>query len=130
MDLHPRAVVEPMKKVGGGSIINVASVAGMRGTSTLFAYTATKCAVGGMWKSAAHELARFGIRVKCVIPGFIDTPFNHNTPVRMNELLVKSTPLRRAGEPAELAGRVLFLAAHKASFATGTDFVIDGGMSI
>jgi 3alpha(or 20beta)-hydroxysteroid dehydrogenase len=128
--LGMRAVLEPMKRAGGGAIINVASVAGLQGTSTLFAYTASKWAVRGMSKSAALELARYNIRVNVINPGVIDTPINHDNPDKMNQVLVKTTPMRRMGEPSEIAEAVLFVASDAASFATGADFTIDGGMSI
>jgi 3alpha(or 20beta)-hydroxysteroid dehydrogenase len=125
-----RAVLEPMKRAGGGSIINVGSVAALQGTSTLFAYTASKWAVRGMSKSAALELARYNIRVNAIHPGVIDTPINHDNPEKMNQVLVQSTPMRRMGQPAEIAEAVLFVASDRAGFATGADFTIDGGMSI
>lgn len=128
--LGMRAVLEPMKRAGGGAIINVASVAGLQGTSTLFAYTASKWAVRGMSKSAALELARYNIRVNVINPGVIDTPINYDNPDRMNQVLVQTTPMRRMGEPSEIAEAVLFIASDAASFATGADFTIDGGMSI
>ena len=128
--LGMRAVVEPMRAVGGGSIVNLASVAGLRGTSTLFAYSATKWAVRGMTKSAALELARFQIRVNAVCPGVIDTPMNADNPPGMNDVLVKTTPLRRMGQAAEIADAVLYLVSPSASFVTGTELVVDGGMSI
>lgn len=128
--LGMRAVLEPMKRAGGGSIINVGSVAALQGTSTLFAYTASKWAVRGMSKSAALELARYNIRVNTVHPGVIDTPINHDNPEKMNQVLVQSTPMRRMGQPAEIAEAVLFVASDRAGFATGADFTIDGGMSI
>jgi 3alpha(or 20beta)-hydroxysteroid dehydrogenase len=119
-----------MKRAGGGSIINVASVAGLQGTSTLFAYTASKWAVRGMSKSAALELARYNIRVNVINPGVIDTPINDANPEKMNQVLVQTTPMRRMGDPDEIAEAVLFIASDAASFATGADFTIDGGMSI
>ena len=128
--LGMRAVLEPMKSLGGGSIINISSVAGLRGSSTLFAYAATKWAVRGMTLSAALELARYKIRVNAIFPGLIDTPINDGNPPRMNEALIKSTPLRRMGEPNEIAEAVLFLASPASSFATGAELAIDGGMSI
>jgi 3alpha(or 20beta)-hydroxysteroid dehydrogenase len=128
--LGMRAVVAPMRTVGRGSIINICSVAGLRGTSTLFAYTATKWAVRGMTKAAALELARHNIRVNAVCPGVIDTPILAGNPEGMNEVLVKTTPMRRMGAPEEIAQAVLFLASPASSFATGADFVIDGGMSL
>jgi 3alpha(or 20beta)-hydroxysteroid dehydrogenase len=128
--LGMRSVVEPMRAVGRGSIINISSVAGLRGTSTLFAYTATKWAVRGMTRSAALELARYHIRVNAIFPGVIDTPMNDGNPAAMNEVLVRSTPMRRMGEPDEIAQAVLFLASPSSSFATGAELAIDGGMSI
>jgi 3alpha(or 20beta)-hydroxysteroid dehydrogenase len=128
--LGMRAVLAPMRAVGGGSIINISSVAGLKGTSTLFAYTATKWAVRGMTRSAALELARYNIRVNAIFPGVIDTPMNDDNPARMNEVLVRTTPMRRMGEPNEIAEAVLFLASPAASFATGAELAIDGGMSI
>ncbi len=128
--LGMQSVLAPMKAVGGGSIINISSVAGLQGTSTLFAYTATKWAVRGMTKSAALELARYNIRVNAIFPGVIDTPINDDNPPGMNDVLVKTTPMRRMGEPREIAEAVLFLASSASSFATGADFAIDGGMSI
>ena len=128
--LGMKSVVEPMKAAGGGSIINISSVAGLRGASTLFAYSASKWAVRGMTQSAALELARFKIRVNAVFPGVIDTPLNAPNPPGMNDVLVKTTPLRRMGESHEVAEAVLFLASPEASFATGAELAIDGGMSI
>ena len=128
--LGMKSVVEPMKAAGGGSIINISSVAGLRGASTLFAYSASKWAVRGMTQSAALELARFKIRVNAVFPGVIDTPMNAPNPPGMNDVLVKTTPLRRMGESHEVAEAVLFLASPAASFATGAELAIDGGMSI
>ena len=128
--LGMRAVIAPMRAAGGGSIINVSSVAGLRGTSTLFAYTATKWAVRGMTRSAALELARYNIRVNAVFPGVIDTPMNDDNPPKMNETLVRTTPMRRMGDPNEIAEAVLFLASPASSFATGAKLAIDGGMSI
>lgn len=128
--LGMKSVVEPMKAAGGGSIINISSVAGLRGASTLFAYSASKWAVRGMTQSAALELARYKIRVNAVFPGVIDTPMNAPNPPGMNDVLVKTTPLRRMGESHEVAEAVLFLASPEASFATGAELAIDGGMSI
>ena len=128
--LGMKSVVEPMKAAGGGTIINISSVAGLRGASTLFAYSASKWAVRGMTQSAALELARFKIRVNAVFPGVIDTPMNAPNPPGMNDVLVKTTPLRRMGESHEVAEAVLFLASPEASFATGAELAIDGGMSI
>ena len=128
--LGMKSVVEPMKAAGGGAIINISSVAGLQGTSTIFAYSASKWAVRGMTQSAALELARYKIRVNSVFPGVIDTPMNDANPPGMNEVLVKTTPLRRMGQAPEVAEAVVFLASPQASFATGAELAIDGGMSI
>lgn len=128
--LGMRAVVAPMRAQGGGSIINISSIAGLQGTSSLFAYAATKWAVRGMTKSAALELARYQIRVNTIFPGVIDTAMLEENPAGMNDVLLESTPMRRLGQPAEIAEAVLFLASPRASFVTGANFVIDGGISI
>jgi 3alpha(or 20beta)-hydroxysteroid dehydrogenase len=128
--LGMRAVVDPMRAVGGGSIVNISSVAGLQGTSTIFAYSATKWAVRGMTKSAALELARFKIRINTIFPGVVDTAINDANPPGMNEVLVKSTPMRRMGDPSEIAEAVLFFASDASGFATGSELAIDGGMSI
>lgn len=128
--LGMRAVLDAMKSVGGGCIINTSSVAGTKGTSTLFPYAATKWAVRGMTKAAALELARYGIRVNAIIPGVIDTAILNDTPPNMAEALVRGTPLRRLGNVDEIAAAALYLASSAASFTTGTDLVVDGGMSL
>jgi 3alpha(or 20beta)-hydroxysteroid dehydrogenase len=128
--LGMRAVIAPMKNAGAGSIINISSVAGLRGTSTIFAYGATKWAVRGMTKSAALELARYRIRVNCICPGLIDTPILGTNPASMNDAILKTVPMRRMGQPEEIADAVLFLASSQSSFVTGADFAIDGGMSL
>lgn len=127
--LGMRAVIEPMKAVGGGSIINVASVAGIKGAANLFAYAASKWAVRGMSKSAALELARYKIRVNTILPGVIDTQMNEGNAPGMMERLIRSTPLRRMGEAHEVAEAALYLASPAASFVTGADLTIDGGMA-
>ena len=128
--LGMRAVIAPMKTAGTGSIINISSVAGLRGTSTIFAYGATKWAVRGMTKSAALELARYRIRVNCICPGLIDTPILGTNPASMNDAILKTVPMRRMGQPEEIADAVLFLASSQSGFVTGADFAIDGGMSL
>ena len=128
--LGMRAVIEPMKAAGGGSIINIASVAGLNGTGSLFAYASTKWAVRGMSKAAAFELARYKIRVNTICPGVIDTPMNDGNSERMMEVLLKTTPMRRMGEPREIAEAAVYLASPSASFVTGADLVVDGGMAL
>jgi 3alpha(or 20beta)-hydroxysteroid dehydrogenase len=119
-----------MRAAGGGSIVNISSVAGLKGSNRLFAYGATKWAVRGMTQSAALELARYKIRVNCIFPGVIDTPINDPNPPGMNENLVRITPMRRMGEPVEIANAVLYLVSPGAAFTTGAELAVDGGMSI
>ncbi len=119
-----RAVVPAMKAAGRGSIVNVSSVEGLRGSVRLHGYTASKFAVRGLTKSLAVELGPAGIRVNSIHPGFIHTDMT----VRIDpEALV--IPLSRAGVPGDLAGTVLFLASDASAYLTGTEIVVDGGMT-
>lgn len=118
-----RASVTAMTAAGGGSIVNVSSVEGFRGSPGLHGYTATKFAVRGLSKSAALELAPQNIRVNSIHPGFIRTPMTAGIP---EDFL--SIPLGRGAEPAEVSAMVLFLASDESSYCTGSEFVIDGGL--
>ena len=121
--LGMRAVIEPMTAAGGGSIINMSSIQAMRGTPGNHGYVASKWAIRGLTKSAALELAPNNIRVNSLHPGMIRTPMTAHMP----EDLVAS-PLGRIGEPVEVSTFVLFLASDESSFATGAEFVMDGGL--
>lgn len=121
--LGMRAVIEPMTAAGGGSIINMSSIQAMRGTPANHGYVASKWAIRGLTKSAALELAPNNIRVNSLHPGMIRTPMTAHMP----EDLVTS-PLGRIGEPVEVSTFVLFLASNESSFATGAEFVMDGGL--
>jgi 3alpha(or 20beta)-hydroxysteroid dehydrogenase len=118
-----RASVTAMTDSGGGSIVNVSSVEGFRGSPGLHGYTATKFAVRGLSKSAALELASQNIRVNSVHPGFIRTPMTEGIP---EDFL--SIPLGRGADPAEVSAMVLFLASDESSYCTGSEFVVDGGL--
>lgn len=110
-----------------GSIVNVASTAGVRGVANVVAYSSTKWAVRGLTRAAAIEFAPHGIRVNCVIPGLIDTPMAHqNEPAALREFL-QLIPLRRLGRPAEVATASVYLASDQAGYITGTDLIVDGG---
>lgn len=116
------AAVPALRRRQGGSIINISSIAGIRGYELLPGYTASKFGVRGLTKAAALDLGRDRIRVNSVHPGFILTP--------MTEGLVPSTShvaLDRVGRPEEVAELVLYLAGDESSFVTGAEFVIDGG---
>ena len=121
--LGMKAVFRSMKKAGGGSIINVASTAGLVGVPSI-PYTAAKHAVIGMTKAAAIELGPLNIRVNAIVPGPINTPML--PPDLAKEWKV---PLDRIGEPIEIARMGLFLASDEASFSTGGYFTVDGGMT-
>jgi len=118
-----RAVVPVMKQQGRGSIINISSVEGMRGSPGLHGYTAAKFGVRGLAASLAVELGPFGIRVNSVHPGFITTSMTSRIdPAHLD------IPLGRPGEPEDLAGTIVFLASDASSFTSGAEFVVDGGM--
>jgi 3alpha(or 20beta)-hydroxysteroid dehydrogenase len=124
-----RAAIEPMTQRGGGSIVNISSGAGLRATKYSFAYSATKYAVTGMTACAGLELARYGIRVNSIHPGLIDTPMVASDDPDANTRLVRATPMRRAGEPEEIARVALFLASDESSFMTGSHVTVDGGVT-
>lgn len=120
--LGMQAAADPMIAAGGGSIINVSSIEGLRGTPWAHGYVASKWAVRGLTKSVAMELAPRNIRVNSIHPGMIRTPMTENIPEDMVTI-----PLGRAGDPVEVSTFVLFLASDESSYATGTEFVMDGG---
>jgi len=131
-----------MRKTGGGSVIMMSSLAGLRGSATLSGYCATKGGVRLFAKAIAMECATFGdgIRVNSVHPGIIDTPIwgkipteaagaGQNAPIDPDERAKMATPLGRAGEAIEIAQGVLYLASDASRYVTGTELVIDGGMN-
>ncbi|MBI2156073.1 MAG: SDR family oxidoreductase [Candidatus Rokubacteria bacterium] len=122
-------VVAPLLRArGGGAIVNTASIAGLRGTPSLIAYTASKHAVVGMTKTAALELARHGIRVNAICPAPIETPMARALEAGVKrERLTATIPLRRYGTPEEVAALVTFLASPDAAYLTGGIYPVDGG---
>lgn len=121
--LGMQAAVGAMKAAGGGSIINVSSIEGLRGAPMVHPYVATKWAVRGLSKSAAIELGKFNIRVNSLHPGFIRTPMTKHFPDDM-----VTAPLGRPGQSEEVATFVVFLASNESSFSTGAEFIVDGGL--
>jgi 3alpha(or 20beta)-hydroxysteroid dehydrogenase len=130
--LGMRTVAPAMIERRAGSIVNVSSVAGLTGPPYLTAYAASKWAVRGMSKVAAKELAQFGVRVNSLHPGQIDTDMNtrqrEQTP-ELIEKLIRGIPLRRIGTPEEVAHAIAYLASDESMYVTGSELVIDGGVT-
>jgi len=128
--LGMKAVIGPMTKAGGGSIINVSSIEGFTGAAGLSAYSASKFAVRGMTKAAAQELGQYGIRVNSVHPGGVLTRMvvDQANAGRDGERFLGSLPLGRFAEPAEISRLVAYLASDESSYSTGSEFVADGGI--
>ena len=127
--LGMRAVAEQMKQQRSGSIINISSIAGMRGAGMAFAYGATKWAVRGMTKSAAQELGPHGIRVNSVHPGIIATTMIEEVGPDWREQLVPRIPLGHPASADDVAKLVLFLASDESAYSSGHEFLIDGAMT-
>jgi len=123
--LGMRAVVEPMIAAGGGSIVNVSSVEGLAGSANLHSYVAAKFGLRGITKSAAVELARYNIRVNSIHPGLVHTPLSEG----VTKEFMAPIPMRRGASPAEIASFVLFLVSDESSYATASEFVVDGGLT-
>lgn len=122
---------QAMVASGGGSIIQIASVAGLQGSPGLSFYSAAKGAVRLMTQSVAKELATSGVRVNCIAPGWIDTPLNEWMTTDENALKLAESmiPMGRIGTAEEIVGAALFLASEASSFVTGTTIVVDGGQT-
>ncbi len=128
--LGMKAVVPAMEKSGSGSIVNISSVAGLRGSPGAIAYSATKWALRGMTKAAAADLAPRKIRVNSVHPGPIDTDMlKVRTPEQNAERLTR-VPMARMGTADEVAQLVLFLLSDESGYITGAEVAIDGGATV
>jgi 3alpha(or 20beta)-hydroxysteroid dehydrogenase len=128
--LGMKAVVPAMERAGGGSIVNISSTAGLRGSPRAFAYSATKWALRGMTKSAALELAPRSIRVNSVHPGPIATPMLDIRSPEENAARLKSVPMGRQGSADEVARLVLFLLSDDSGYMTGAEVTVDGGATL
>ena len=132
-----REAIRAMKATGGGSIVNLSSVAGIIGDAQSAAYCASKGAVRLLTKSAALHCARAGynIRLNSVHPSFADTPMvqefiaSSKNPERIREGLARAAPLGRMGRPEEVAAAILYLASDESAFTTGAEIVVDGGLT-
>lgn len=127
-----REVAAPMTAAGAGSIVNVSSIEGFVGAAGLSAYSASKFGIRGITKSAAQELGQFGIRVNSVHPGGVLTSMAMTAAQALVDVdpaaFLKSLPIARFAEPVEISRLVAFLASDESSYATGAEFVADGGL--
>jgi 3-oxoacyl-[acyl-carrier protein] reductase len=125
-----QAVAPIMIKQGSGVILNATSVVGLDGNFGQTNYVASKAGVIGMTKVWARELGRYGIRVNAVAPGFTATEILVTMPEKIIEGMKARTPLRRLGEPRDIANAYFFLASDQAAFITGATLRVDGGIVI
>ncbi len=125
-----RAVLPAMLRAGGGSIVNISSIAGMAANYGFpsIAYVASKFAVRGMSKAVAVEYGRHNIRVNSVHPGFIQTPMMVEATDEGGGDALREIPLGRIAAPEEVSALVLFLASDEASYVTGAEYLVDAGM--
>lgn len=126
-----RAVLPGMVERRAGAIVNIASLAGLRYSSIAgAAYATAKNAVVGLTRQAAGEVAEFGVRINCVAPGRIETAMASVAGGEFNEAIRASTPLRRLGQPADIADAVMFLLSEQAGFITGETLPVTGGRGL
>lgn len=127
--------VPQLRAAHGGAFVSVASIAALKGISGLAAYSASKGAIVSLTRTLAVELARDRIRVSCLCPGWVDTPFNDPVVSFMggrdapNAMVAQQAPLGRQGRPPEMADALAFLASDAASYLTGQAIVVDGGIT-
>ena len=129
--LGTRAAIPAMRASGGGSIVNISSIMGIVGSPTSPAYSAAKGAIRIFTKSAALQYARENIRVNSVHPGYADTPLTREVfaPGEVREALLRQTPMHRLGSAEDIAWGIVYLASDESAFVTGSELVIDGGMT-
>ncbi|MEQ8696655.1 MAG: SDR family oxidoreductase, partial [Bauldia litoralis] len=129
MFLGMKTVIPGMMEMGGGAIVNVASVWGWTGIKNNVAYQTAKGAAVMLSKNAAVTYAPDNIRVNCVLPGYIDTPMSRTVTPEEAQMLMDFTPLGRRAEPEEVAPMFVFLASDEAGFVAAGNYFVDGGMS-
>ena len=125
--LGMKHAIPAMRRAGGGSIVNISSIAGLIGLPNIPAYQASKGAVRLLTKNAAVQYAADKIRVNSIHPGRIETPMTAPLAPERREMVLRLTPLGRDGKPEEVAYGVLYLASDESSYVTGTELIIDGG---
>ncbi len=136
MFLLCREAIPIMVRQGGGSIINMSSVAGPAGVTNRGAYSVSKAGVIGLTKSLAADFVNHGLRVNCICPGTVDTPSlrqriaNSPDPEEARKAFVARQPMGRLGRPEEIAAMVLFLASDDSKYMTGQAIFMDGGMKL
>lgn len=130
--LGMRAMSPPMRDAGQGSIVNISSIAGIKGGMNAFAYFTSKWAVRGMTKAAAVENGRRNVRVNSIHPGLIETPMLTDAVLEGQDnaqIVRQNVPMGRVATAEEVAQLALFLASDDSSYCTGSEFIIDGGMT-
>ena len=125
-----KAAARPMMRQRGGSIVNISSVVGLLGNPGQVNYSASKAGVLGVTKSTAREVAKRGVRVNAVAPGYIQTRMTDELNDKAREELQSQIPLQKLGEPEDVADAVLFLASDASSYVTGQVLSVDGGMAM
>lgn len=123
-----KAVYPVMMKQRSGKIVNIASIIGLIGNAGQANYSASKAGVIALTKTAAKELASRGVCVNAVAPGYIQTPMTDKLPDNIKEEMLKLIPLKRMGQPEDIAKVVLFLSSSDSDYITGQTIVVDGGM--
>jgi 3-oxoacyl-[acyl-carrier protein] reductase len=125
-----RAAVRNMMRRRSGSIVNVASIVGLRGNPGQTNYSASKAGIIGFTKSLARELGSRGVRANVVAPGYVSTRLTDVIADELKERVLAATPLGRFGDPEDIAAAVRFLCSDEASFITGEVLLVDGGLAM
>jgi len=123
-----KALLRPMMKARKGKIINISSVIGLTGNAGQVNYAASKSGIIGFTKSLAKEVAKRGINVNCIAPGYIKTPMTEELSDKVKEQVILNIPMGRIGMPADIAEAAVFLASNMSDYITGQIITVDGGM--